>query len=620
MPNIKGFEKYDRVWVVDTEYRCPVGELIDQPHCLCAYDILSGEWVTMWVEDGNPCPLPLENSVVLSWSKAEISFWLTMGWDLPSAFIDLMTEYKNQVSGLRKDLLQNCGLLSVAEYYGIPCMQNGHKQIMRNLCIKGGEFSDTEKSAIVQYCAEDVGITCNILHHLLKSKFFDLDEALLRGEYCKAMAKAEARGIPVDVNIVKGLYEHNEELISHLIEKRDKYKCFKQNWGSRKKEEIGIKNGLPVPYSFNADNFEKLIREIGAYDVWPKTPTGKLSSSYEECYDLATQFGILDLFTLRMAIGQLRVSKKKDRKANLYDSLSKDGVVRARAREFKTNTGRNAPGTKEHPFALAACLRSVVAPKKGRALIYADFGGQEFAIAAGLSGDKKMKAAYDCGDPHLGFAIMAGLLPEGTVISDKPQTEEEVRAKEIRATCKCTNLAVQYGMGSTGLSIKLGVTKTEAAKLIERHKRTFRKFWDWNARIVEAAYDRGYIKSLDGWTRQVDEKTSPLSVGNFPMQSGGADMLRRAVIALDKAGLNLVATVHDALLVECGIDELEKVKQQTVKIMEQASRDLLNGYTTRVDVEKVVIFPDCYVDGRGADLWETLTDFINNKEDTNGKN
>jgi DNA polymerase-1 len=79
---------------------------------------------------------------------------------------------------------------------------------------------------------------------------------------------------------------------------------------------------------------------------------------------------------------------------------------------FRARTGRNQPSNSRFIFGPSVWIRSLIKPPAGMAVAYIDFEQQEFAIAAKLSGDNHMLAAYASGDPYLAFAKQAGAIPE----------------------------------------------------------------------------------------------------------------------------------------------------------------------------------------------------------------
>ena len=78
-----------------------------------------------------------------------------------------------------------------------------------------------------------------------------------------------------------------------------------------------------------------------------------------------------------------------------------DGRNRTMLSPFRAKTGRNQPSTSRFIFGPSVWIRGLIQPRRGWGLAYIDWEQQEFGIAAALSGDPRMLAAYDTGDPYL---------------------------------------------------------------------------------------------------------------------------------------------------------------------------------------------------------------------------
>jgi DNA polymerase-1 len=104
------------------------------------------------------------------------------------------------------------------------------------------------------------------------------------------------------------------------------------------------------------------------------------------------------------------------------------------------------------------------------------------------------------------------------------------------------------------------------------------------------------------------------SITNFPVQATCADILRIACIMATRLGLELLAPVHDALLIEAPIDRIEADVALLREIMRRASRIVLNPtadgpHGLRTDA-MIVRYPDRYCDGRGAEIWAHVLDLL----------
>jgi DNA polymerase I-like protein with 3'-5' exonuclease and polymerase domains len=234
------------------------------------------------------------------------------------------------------------------------------------------------------------------------------------------------------------------------------------------------------------------------------------------------------------------------------------------------------------------------------AVAYVDWEQQEFGIAAALSGDEAMMEAYRSGDPYLAFAKQAGAVPQdATKSSHKP----------IRDQFKQCVLAVQYGQGPNGLSLRLGVSEARARELLMMHRQTYPRYWRWSDAIQDSAMLYGGLHTVFGWKVHTRPDANPRSLRNFGMQANGAEMLRLACCQATEGGIIVCAPVHDALLVEGPADRMEEVVAYTQADMQRASEIVLSGFQLRTEA-KIVRHPDRYMDERGQQMWDTTQELL----------
>src|SRR5262249_1207611 len=99
--------------------------------------------------------------------------------------------------------------------------------------------------------------------------------------------------------------------------------------------------------------------------------------------------------------------------------------------------------------------------------------------------------------------------------------------------------------------------------------------------------------------------TSLRTLRNFPMQANGGEMLRLAAILATDAGVQIVATIHDAVLIEAGEDQIEHHVFLTQAAMRKASEMTLDGSPLRTDAH--IIRPmERFPEERGADMWRRI--------------
>jgi hypothetical protein len=297
-------------------------------------------------------------------------------------------------------------------------------------------------------------------------------------------------------------------------------------------------------------------------------------------------------------IRELRATLSQMRLEDL--AVGWDGRNRCLLSAFRSRTGRNQPSTTRFIFGPAVWLRGLIRPEPGFGLAYLDWSQQEFGIAAALSRDTAMLTAYESGDPYLAFARQAGAVP----VWATKHTHGPVR--ELFKACA---LAVQYGMGTDSLAERIARPTVEARRLLELHRETFPRFWKWSDAAVDYAMLHGSIHTVFGWAFHVGPNTNPRTLRNFPMQANGAEMLRLACCLSSEAGVRLCAPVHDAILIEAPLEELDAAVQSAQQAMSDASAAVLGGFRLRSD-SKVARYPDRYLDERGQQMWTTVTELI----------
>ena len=155
-----------------------------------------------------------------------------------------------------------------------------------------------------------------------------------------------------------------------------------------------------------------------------------------------------------------------------------------------------------------------------------------------------------------------------------------------RRNAKAVNFGIVYGISSFGLSEDLSITQKEAAQYIEQYFKTYPGIKIFLDDTVKHAKEMGYVVTLFGRRRPVPE----LSSSNFqqrafgervamnaPIQGTAADIMKIAMVGVNRQlkekhmKSRLVLQVHDELLIEAHLSELEQVKEILKEEMEQAA-------------------------------------------------
>jgi DNA polymerase I-like protein with 3'-5' exonuclease and polymerase domains len=267
---------------------------------------------------------------------------------------------------------------------------------------------------------------------------------------------------------------------------------------------------------------------------------------------------------------------------------------------FRSRTGRNQPSNSKFIFGPSVWLRGLIKPPVNHGIAYVDWRQQEFAVAAVLSNDATMQAAYLSGDPYLMFGKQVGLIPaDGT----------KATHKFARELCKQCVLATQYGMEAESLAARLGQPTIVARDLLRAHREAYSVFWRWSDAALDTAMSTNSLHTVFGWHVHVGENPNPRSLRNFPVQGNGAEMMRIAACLATERGIEVCAPVHDAFLICAPLDRLDQDIAGMRQAMVEASRAVLDGFEIGTDVS-ITRFPDRFMDDRGKVMWMRVLDLL----------
>ncbi len=562
---------FSAVWLIDFEFHAPAGER-PQPLCLSALELRTGQRLRIWF-DGSHVELPFDVSeqtlFVAYYVSAEFGCFLALDWPFPARVLDLFAEFRNVTNG--KALPCGNKLLGAMAYYGLGAIDAAEKEEMRLLAMRGGPYLQSERDALQEYCQTDVDALAKLLPAMLP--LIDMPRALLRGRYMKAAARIEWNGTPIDEGWLALLREHWSEVKSRLIVTVDR--------------DYGVYDGI----TFKADRWADYLCRHNI--PWPRLESGKLALDDDTFKEMARRYpervGLIR--ELRCTLGQMRLEDL---------AVGSDGRNRLLLSAFQSKTGRNQPGSTKFIFGPSCWLRSLIRPTKGRAVAYIDWSQQEFGIAAALSRDGNMKAAYMSGDPYLEFAKQAGAVPPDATKQSHPTQRSQFK------TCV---LGVQYGMWEQSLAQSLGEPVIVGRELLRLHHQTYPAYWRWSRGAVDHAMLFGWIQTVLGWRISAGPNANARSLANFPCQANGAEMLRLACCILTERGIQVCAPVHDAVLVEGPVDEIDNIVSETQRAMREASKFVLGDFTLRTDAE-IVRWPDRFSDERGKLMWDRVTSIV----------
>jgi DNA polymerase I len=550
------------------------------PICMVARELGSGRQHRLWYADGwpsePPFPVATDTLFVAFNAAAELGCFITLGWPAPKRVLDLYVEYKmlRNETRPRGTKPPPANLLAAMEFFRLDAVGAVAKHDMQMLALRGGPYTAAERDALLDYCAGDVNSTERLLCATLPDIRIDTAEPLMRGRYMTAVARMYRTGLPIDAlyaRFVKCWPSIKPRLIAE-VEKKHRY---------------GVFDGEVL----RRDLFCALLKREGI--SWPLLPSGWPDNDKEVWKERCALYPQLEpLRQLRKMIKQM---------ASTGFVIGRDARNRPSLFPFGQGTGRNNPSNAEFVFGAAKAMRSFIKPPPDWAAVVIDWKQQEYAIAAALSGDKAMQAAYRSGDVYLDFAHRAGLVRPGRGFDGNVK---------LRQICKSVSLGVMYGMTDRGIANRLSIPLIEARRLLDTSKRSYPTFWSWLISARDQAMLAGEVSTVFGWAMRIGPNANPRSILNFPMQANGAEMMRLACCLATERGIEICCPIHDALVVTAPLDRIDDDVARTRAAMAEASRIVLGGFElqTEIDDGAFVRFPDRYVD-KDPDvraMWERI--------------
>ncbi|NQI73099.1 DNA polymerase I [Streptococcus suis] len=373
------------------------------------------------------------------------------------------------------------------------------------------------------------------------------------------LAKMEIAGIKVKVETLKAMQAENEVLIEQLT--KEIYELAGQEFNINSPKQLGTilfeDMGLPLEYT-------------------KKTKTG-----YSTAVDVLERLAPIAPVVSKILEYRQITKLQSTYVIGLQDAILEDGKIHTRYVQDLTQTGRLSstdPNLQNIPVRLeqGRLIRKAFVPSlENSVLLASDYSQIELRVLAHISQDQHLIEAFQQGaDIHTSTAMRVFGI----------EKEEDVTAND-RRNAKAVNFGVVYGISDFGLSNNLGISRKEAKNYIDTYFERFPGIKNYMETIVREARDKGYVETLYKRRRELpDINSRNFNVRNFaertainsPIQGSAADILKVAMINLDKAlteaGLStrMLLQVHDEIVLEVPIAELEVVKAMVKETMESA--------------------------------------------------
>jgi len=368
------------------------------------------------------------------------------------------------------------------------------------------------------------------------------------------LADMESEGVAIDVPYLKNM---QEELGAQLTALETEVA-----------EVAGQKFNLNAPQQLAKVLFEDLRLPVGR-----RTKTG-YSTDADTLEALREKHPIIGLILEHRQLSKLK-STYVDALPQLVDPTS--GRVHTSFGQASTATGRlssSNPNLMNIPIRTELgqrIRRAFKSSRPGHVMISADYSQIELRIAAHLSGDPKMLAAFAAGqDIHTATAAAVFKVPIESVDPNQ------------RRLAKVANFGSIYGQGEYGLSQQLGISGDVARDFLAQYWSTYAKLREYLDSVRVKAREEGFVVSATGRRRAIPDLRSPnyqlrsaaerMAI-NFPMQSLAADIIKIAMVRLhreveaDHIEGRMLLQVHDELLFEVPEGEVDRFAETVPRIM-----------------------------------------------------
>ncbi|MCA6954978.1 DNA polymerase I [Pectobacterium polaris] len=479
----------------------------------------------------------------------------------------VMQRYDIDLRGIAFDtMLESYVLDSVAGRHDMDSLAErylNHKTItFEEIAGKGKNQLTFNQIALEQagpYAAEDADVTLH-LHQKLWGKlqphadlcqvFQTIDMPLV-----PVLSRIERTGVLIDPVI---LAEHSKELTARLA-------------------ELEIQAYELAGEEFNLSSTKQLqgiLYEKQKLPILKKTPKGAPSTNEEVLAELALDYPLPKLILEYRGLAKLK-STYTDKLPLMINPATKR--VHTSYHQAVTATGRlssSDPNLQNIPVRNdeGRRIRQAFIAPKGYSIVAADYSQIELRIMAHLSGDKGLLNAFANGlDIHRATASEVF-----GIALDKVTSEQRRSAKAI-------NFGLIYGMSAFGLSRQLNIPRSESQKYMNLYFERYPGVQDYMERTRQQAAEHGYVSTLDGrrlYLPDIHSRNAMARKGaeraaiNAPMQGTAADIIKKAMIAIDDwlqkdtPKVKMIMQVHDELVFEIHDSVIEESISKIKALME----------------------------------------------------
>ena len=483
---------------------------------------------------------------------------------------NVLARYGIRLMGIAHDsMLQSYVLDSTASRHDMDSLALkylGQRAIsFEDVAGKGAKqltFNQVALEQAAPYAAEDADITLR-LHQALWPKLEA--EPVLASLY----QQLEVPLVPVLARIERnGTFINRQQLADHSHELSQRLQQLEQ----QAHDLAGQVFNLGSPKQLGEILFGKL-----ELPVLKKTPKGAPSTAEEVLAELALDYPLPAVLMEYRSLAKLK-STYTDKLPTMIDPVT--GRVHTSYHQAVTATGRlssSDPNLQNIPIRTdeGRRIRQAFCAPQGRAIVAADYSQIELRIMAHLSED-----------PGLLHAFSADLDVHSATASEVFDVALEAVTADQRRKAKAINFGLIYGMSAFGLARQLGLGRHEAQAYIDLYFARYPGVADYMSRTRSQAHEQGYVETLLGRRLHLPEinarnKQRQLAAErtaiNAPMQGTAADIIKRAMIAVDQwlesSGTDalMIMQVHDELVFEVAESEVEVLVKALPELMGQVA-------------------------------------------------
>ncbi|MDY3024995.1 MAG: DNA polymerase I [Streptococcus hyovaginalis] len=427
---------------------------------------------------------------------------------------------------------------------------------------KGAKRAVPEKEVLLGHLAKKVQVLIESKEPMLAKLeendqidlLFDMEQPL-----ANVLAKMEIAGIKVNGGTLAEMALENQAIIDKLTQ--EIYEMAGQEFNINSPKQLGIllfeTMGLPVSYT-------------------KKTKTG-----YSTAVDVLERLAPISPIVSKILEYRQITKLQSTYLIGLQEYIRDDGKIHTRYVQDLTQTGRLSstdPNLQNIPIRLEQgrlIRKAFTASNDNAVLLSSDYSQIELRVLAYISGDEHLIDAFKHGaDIHTSTAMRVFGI-------EKP---EDVTSND-RRNAKAVNFGIVYGISDFGLSNNLGIPRKLAKEYIETYFERYPGIKNYMETVVREAKDKGYVETLFKRRRELpDINSRNFNVRNFaertainsPIQGSAADILKIAMINLDKALIEgdfktkMLLQVHDEIVLEVPENEIENIQTLVKEVMETA--------------------------------------------------